>query len=62
MKEISLPVILFLNELELICLHTSDATVFTQLIGFKYCYITLKFLFNISHLLAHNEVLTNIAT
>ena len=34
MKDISLLVILFLNELELICLHTSIAIVSIQLNGF----------------------------
>ena len=46
--------ILFLHELELICLHTSIAIVSTQLNGFNY--LTLIILFNINHLFAYNEM------
>ena len=53
-------VISFLNELELICLHTSIAIVFTQLNGFSYWYLTLIIPFDINHLFAHSEV-TSIA-
>ena len=52
--EISLLVISFLDELELICLYTSIAIVSTQLNGFSYCYLTLKILFNINHWFAHS--------
>ena len=58
MWEISLSVISFLNELELICSHTSFAIVSTQLNGFTYGYYPL--LFNINHLFAHSEVVTSI--
>ena len=60
MEEISLLVISFLNELELICLHTSIAIVSTQLNGLNYCYLTLLILFNINHLFVHSEVATSI--
>ena len=40
---------------------TSTTIVSTQLNGFNYCYQTLIILFNINHLLAHNEVDTSIA-
>ena len=36
MYEMSLSVILFLNELQLICFHTSYVIVSTQLNGFDY--------------------------
>ena len=58
---ISLLVILFLNELELICLHTSVGIISTQLNGFNYSYLTLIILFNINHLFAHSEVVPGIA-
>ena len=57
----SLLVISFLDELELICLHTSITIISTQLNGFNYCNLTLIILFNINHLFEHNEVITNIA-
>ena len=57
----SLSVISFLNELELIYLHTSVAIVSTQLNGFNYCYLSLTIIFNINHLFAYNEVVTSIA-
>ena len=60
MQEISLSVISFLRELELICLHTAIAIIFTQLDGFNYCYRTLIILYNINHLFAHSEVITSI--
>ena len=47
----SLEVILFFNELELICLHTS-IIVSTQLNAFNYCYLTLLIIFDINHLFA----------
>ena len=34
-----------MNELELICLHTSIDIVCTQLNGFNYCYLTIIILF-----------------
>ena len=52
--------ILFLNELELICLHTSIAIVCTQLNGFKYCYITPIILFTINHLFAYHDTVSSI--
>ena len=54
-------VISFLNELWLICLHSSIAIVSKQLNGFNYCYLTLIILFNIDHFSAHNKVVTIIA-
>ena len=61
MWEISLSVISFLNELELICLHSSVAIVTTQLNGFNYCFLTHIILFNMNHLFADSEVVKNIA-
>ena len=61
MSEISLSVILFLNELELICLHTSTAIVFTQLNGFKYRYLTLIILLYINNLFTNSNMVTSIA-
>ena len=58
---VSLQVILFLIDLELICLHTSPAIVSTQLNSFNYCNVTQIFLFNINHLFAHSEVVSSIA-
>ena len=58
MEEISLSVISFLNELQLIFLHTSIVIISTWLNGFNYCYLIL---FNINHLFAHSEVVTSIA-
>ena len=58
---ISLTVISFLNELELIHLHTSIAIVSTQLNGFNYCYLTPIILFNINYLFAHSKLVTSIA-
>ena len=57
----SLLVISFLNELELICLHTVIAIVSPQLNGFNYCYETLIILFNINYLFADSEVVKSIA-
>ena len=54
-------VILFLNELKIIDLHTSIAIVGAQLNGFKYFYITLIVLSNINSLVARNELVQNIA-
>ena len=51
--------ILFL--IEEIRLHKGIGIVSTQLDGFNYCYLTIKFLFNINHLFIHSEVVTNIA-
>ena len=45
-----LEVILFLNELERICLHASIAIMPKQLNGFNYCNQTLIILFNNIHL------------
>ena len=52
----SLYVILFLNEFELICLHTGIGIVSVQLNGFNYCDLTLIFLFNINHLFKHRQI------
>ena len=49
----------FLNELELICLHSNIAIVSTQLNDFNYCYLTLTILFNVDHLFADSEVLAS---
>ena len=54
-------VISFLNELEMICLHTSIAIVSTQLNGFNHCYQTLIILFHINYLFTDSEVVTSIA-
>ena len=56
MFEISLSVISFLDELELISLHTNIAIVSTQLNGFNYCYLAPIILFNINHLFTHREL------
>ena len=58
---ISLSVISFSNELEIICFHTSTTIVSTQFNGFNYYYLTLIILFTINHLFAHIEVVTTIA-
>ena len=58
----SLMVISFLNELELICLHSRIAIVSTQLNGFNYCYLRQIILFKITHLFEHIEVVAIIAT
>ena len=60
MQEISLSIISLLNELEIICLHTSIAIVSTQLNGFHYCNQTLIILFDINHLFADSDVVTRI--
>ena len=57
----SLLVILFLNELEQICLHTWIAIVFTQLNGFNNWYTILIIQFNINHLFAHSKMVPSIA-
>ena len=60
LKVNSLYVRLFLNEPELICLHTVDwfqvllFIVCTQLNSFKFCNSTLISLFNINNLFAHS--------
>ena len=41
-EEICLWVISSLNELQLICLHTSIAVISTRLNGFSYCYVTFN--------------------
>ena len=51
----------FLNELELICLHTSVAIVSTQLNGFIYRYPTPIILFNINLLFSRREAVICIA-
>ena len=52
----SLLLISFLNELELICLHSSSITiVFPKLNGLKYCFLTQTVLFNIKHMFADSE-------
>ena len=57
----SLLVISFLNELELICLHSNIAIVSTQLNGFNYCYLALIIQFNVNHLFTDKKVITSIA-
>ena len=54
-------VILFLNELQLICLHISIAVVSTLINAFKYRFLTFMVLFNINYLFAYSKVVTNIA-
>ena len=61
MLEISLLVITFLNELELICLYNCIAIVSTLLNSFNYCNQTLIILSDIDDLFAHSEVVTSIA-
>ena len=61
MLGISLLVISFLNELELIYLLTSIVIVSTQFNGFSNCWLTLIILFNINHLFAHSEMVTTTA-
>ena len=51
----SLLVILFLNELQLIYLHTIIHSVSSQLNVFNFCYLTLIFLFNINRFFADND-------
>ena len=46
---------------QFISTQLSNAVVCTQLIGFKYCYLTLIILFNINHLFAHSEVVSSVA-
>ena len=48
MQKISLSVISFFNESELICLHICIA-FFLQLNGFNYYHLTLIIRFNITH-------------
>ena len=55
----SLLVILFLNELEIICLAINFVS--TQLNGFYYYYLILIILFYINHLFVDNKVVTSIA-
>ena len=50
--------IICLNELELMLLHTSIAIVSTQLNGFNYCYLTVICLFNIDNLFPHTKMVT----
>ena len=50
-----------LNEIKLICLHTSITIVSKQLSVFNYCYLTLIILFNINNSFAHSEVVASIA-
>ena len=57
----SLQVILFLNELELIFMHTNFAIVSTQLNGFNYCYLVQIIQFYINHLFAVSVAVTSIA-
>ena len=51
----------FLNELELICFHTSIAIVSLQLNGFNYCDLTQMILSDMNHLSAHREAVLPIA-
>ena len=60
MDVIRLSVISFLNELELICLHTCIAIVSTQFSGFNNCYQTCIILFKNYHSFAYGEVVTSI--
>ena len=53
MAEIDLLIIIFLNEYELNCLHTSIAIVSMQFNGLKYCYVWLTVQLNISLLFTH---------
>ena len=48
--------IIFLNDLELIYLHTSIDVVFVWLYGFKYCDLTQKILFSIYHLFVYSQM------
>ena len=50
MSEISLSVISFLNEWEVICLYTSIVLVSTQLSGVNYCNLTLRIQFSIDNI------------
>ena len=59
--KISLSVILFLNEVKPIYLHTNMAIASTQLIGFNYCNLPLIILLNIDYSFADNEVVTSVA-
>ena len=54
MKEITLTVFSFMNEVKLISLHTSIAILSTQLNYFRHCDITLIKLVNITHIFAHS--------
>ena len=60
MNVIPLQAISLLNELELICLHRSNAIVSMQLNSFNYCYRIIINLFNINHLFAHSEIVSRI--
>ena len=53
--------ILFSNEFELICSHTSIAIISRQLNELNYCYQIIITLFNINHLFAGSKVVTSIA-
>ena len=57
----SLSVISFLNELELIFLHSTIDFVSTQLNGFKYGYVILIIQFNINLFFTYSEMVTSIA-
>ncbi len=57
----NLEVISFLNELELIYLHSGIAIVSTQLNDFNYCYLILVILFNINRLFADSQEVIRIA-
>ena len=59
--KVSLSIISFLNELELIHLHVSIAMVSTPLNDFNYFYPTQVIQFNINQLFADSEVVTIIA-
>ena len=49
----------FLNELELICLHSCILIVSTQLNSLNYFYETLIIQFDINHLFEDNEEVTS---
>ena len=51
----------FLNESELIFMHTNFAIVSTQLNGFNYCYLVQIIQFYINRLFAVSEAVTRIA-
>ena len=55
----------FIYQIYMICKHIFKWAwshfFCTQLNGFKYCYLTLIILFDITHLFAHSEVVASIA-
>ena len=61
MLEISLSIISFLNELEVIYFHTNVASVSILSNDFDCCNLTLIILFNTNNLFAHRNVIKSIA-